>query len=141
MKLKIQARAKINWTLDVVGVLPNGYHDLDMLKRVRHIRNLLAHEPYLPDTWQSTERDVLWIEEFHQRILDRTDPLALLRAAQGYALVQGRDYVVPEDIKAVAVPVLAHRFICEEDEYGRKAGRVQRLLQTVAVPTEDWKRA
>ena len=31
MKLKIQARAKINWTLDVVGVLPNGYHDLDML--------------------------------------------------------------------------------------------------------------
>jgi len=31
MKLNIQARAKINWTLDVVGVLPNGYHDLDML--------------------------------------------------------------------------------------------------------------
>ena len=31
MKLSIQARAKINWTLDVVGVLPNGYHDLDML--------------------------------------------------------------------------------------------------------------
>ena len=31
MKLNIQARAKINWTLDVVGTLPNGYHDLDML--------------------------------------------------------------------------------------------------------------
>lgn len=31
MQLKIQARAKINWTLDVVGTLPNGYHDLDML--------------------------------------------------------------------------------------------------------------
>ena len=31
MKLRIQARAKVNWTLDVVGVLPNGYHDLDML--------------------------------------------------------------------------------------------------------------
>ena len=31
MKLNIQARAKINWTLDVVGVMPNGYHDLDML--------------------------------------------------------------------------------------------------------------
>lgn len=60
-------------------------HDLDMLKRVRHIRNLLAHEPYLPDTWQSTERDVLWIEEFHQRILDRTDPLARLRAEQQMA--------------------------------------------------------
>ena len=31
MRLNIQARAKINWTLDVVGTLPNGYHDLDML--------------------------------------------------------------------------------------------------------------
>ncbi len=31
MKLRIQARAKINWTLDVVGTLPNGYHELDML--------------------------------------------------------------------------------------------------------------
>ena len=31
MKLNIQERAKINWTLDVVGVLPNGSHELDML--------------------------------------------------------------------------------------------------------------
>lgn len=31
MRMSIQARAKINWTLDVVGTLPNGYHDLDML--------------------------------------------------------------------------------------------------------------
>ena len=67
--------------------------------------------------------------------------LALLRASQGYALVQGRDYVVPEDIKAVAEPVLAHRLICEEDDYRRKVSKVQSLLQTVAVPTEDWKRA
>lgn len=67
--------------------------------------------------------------------------LSLLRASQGYALVQGRDYVVPEDIKAVAVPVLAHRLICEEDDYRRKVSRVYNLLQTVAVPTEDWKRA
>ena len=31
MVLSVQARAKINWTLDVLGVLPSGYHDLDML--------------------------------------------------------------------------------------------------------------
>ena len=35
--------------------------------------------------------------------------LAFLRAVQGHALVQGRNYVVPEDFKTVAVPVLAHR--------------------------------
>ena len=30
--MRIEARAKINWTLDVVGVLENGYHDLDIFK-------------------------------------------------------------------------------------------------------------
>ncbi len=35
--------------------------------------------------------------------------LALMLVARGYAVVDGRDYVVPEDVKAVAVPALAHR--------------------------------
>lgn len=67
--------------------------------------------------------------------------LSILRASQGYALVQGRDYVVPEDIKAVAVPVLAHRLLMETDDYRQKVTYIQGLLQSVAVPTEDWKRA
>ena len=67
--------------------------------------------------------------------------LSLLRASQGYALVQGRDYVVPEDIKAVAVAVLAHRLLMETDDYRQKVTYIQGLLQSVAVPTEDWKRA
>ena len=67
--------------------------------------------------------------------------LSLLRGSQGYALVQGRDYVVPEDIKAVAVPVLAHRLLMETDDYRQKVTYIQGLLQSVAVPTEDWKRA
>ena len=66
--------------------------------------------------------------------------LALLRSSQGYALVQGRDYVVPEDIKAVAVPALAHRLLAETDDYRQKVASIQGLLQSVAVPTEDWKR-
>lgn len=67
--------------------------------------------------------------------------LALLRVSQAYALIKGREYVVPEDIKAVAVPVLAHRLISEEDDYKRKTQKIHGLLQSVAVPTEDWKRA
>lgn len=65
--------------------------------------------------------------------------LALLRASQGYAMVEGRDYVVPEDIKTVAPYVLCHRMISEaEDESGRRAF-IQQLLQSIALPTEDWK--
>jgi MoxR-like ATPase len=35
--------------------------------------------------------------------------LALVRCARARALMQGRDFVMPDDVKAVAVPVLAHR--------------------------------
>lgn len=65
--------------------------------------------------------------------------LALLRASQGYALVNGRDYVVPEDIKAVAIYVLCHRLVGELDETQKRAF-VQGLLDSVALPTEDWTR-
>ena len=64
--------------------------------------------------------------------------LALLRASQGYAMVQGRDFVVPEDIKAVAVPVLAHRMISETSYTEEKEALIQGLLNSIALPTEDW---
>ena len=63
--------------------------------------------------------------------------LAFLRMAQGYALVQGREYVVPEDIKEVAHCVLCHRLIGEFDEVQR-AAHVTNLLNSVELPTEDW---
>lgn len=66
--------------------------------------------------------------------------LALLRAAQGYAMVEGRDYVVPEDIKTVAIPVLAHRLVTDQDNDKTKLTRIQTLLNSVALPTEDWSR-
>ena len=64
--------------------------------------------------------------------------LALLRASQGYALVQGRTYVVPEDIKEIAHYVLCHRFIGEFDDT-QKASVVTGILNRIELPTEDWK--
>lgn len=64
--------------------------------------------------------------------------LALLRASQGYALVQGRDYVVPEDIKDVAHYVLCHRLIGEFEEI-QKSSFVTGILNSIELPTEDWK--
>ena len=66
--------------------------------------------------------------------------LALLRAVQAFSLVSGRSYAVPEDVKAVAVPVLAHR-LSVSGMAGSSAAQKQaaeELLRTVAVPTEDW---
>lgn len=67
--------------------------------------------------------------------------LALLRASQAYALVQGREFVTPEDVKAVGVPVLAHRL--SVTGMGGSAPQVQAaegLLGSVPVPTEEWSR-
>lgn len=68
--------------------------------------------------------------------------LALLRAVQAYAWIQGRDYVVPEDIKKVAVPVMAHRLVLSRGYGGALTGemKIQQILEKVAVPTEEWER-
>lgn len=66
--------------------------------------------------------------------------LALLKAAKAYAYIQGRDYVVPEDIKKLAVPVLAHR-IALNFGYRKEADNQQKLkeiLDKQAVPTEEF---
>lgn len=66
--------------------------------------------------------------------------LALLRASQGYAMVRGRDFVAPEDIKTVAIPVLAHRMISEAAYTEQKESTIRGLLGSVSLPTEDWTR-
>ena len=65
--------------------------------------------------------------------------LALLRASQSYALIQGRDFVAPEDVKAVAGPVIAHRLSVSgvTGTAGQKKA-AEDLLSSVTVPTEDW---
>ena len=65
--------------------------------------------------------------------------LALLRACQAYAAIQGRDYVLPDDVKALAVPVFAHRLILKVkyNSSSKAAELIQRLLTTVPAPTES----
>lgn len=63
--------------------------------------------------------------------------LALFRTAQARALLQGRDYVWPDDIKILAVPVIAHRLIVRlTDSSQDRSGRaiVEELIETVPVP-------
>ncbi len=65
--------------------------------------------------------------------------LSLVRCAQARAALQGRDYVLPDDIKALAVPVMAHRLIVRSESMmrGRKAEVILTdLLKTLDVPVE-----
>ena len=65
--------------------------------------------------------------------------LALQRAAQALAALRGRDFLSPDDVKAMASPVLAHRLILRSETRlrGRSAADVvAAVLEQVAVPVE-----
>ena len=63
--------------------------------------------------------------------------LALFRTAQARALLRGRDYVLPDDVKALAEAVLAHRLIIRLTDVSQdKSGKasVAEILDSVTVP-------
>jgi MoxR-like ATPase len=66
--------------------------------------------------------------------------LALVQLARGQALLHERDYVVPDDIKQVAVPALAHRITLRPELWVRQVSAddvVSRLLAGVPTPRTD----
>ena len=63
--------------------------------------------------------------------------LGLFRAARGLALVQDRDFVLPDDIKTLAEPIMAHRIILSSSARMRGVAQrdvVSELLESVPVP-------
>jgi MoxR-like ATPase len=60
------------------------------------------------------------------------------RAVQAFAFVEGRDYVVPDDVKSLAVPVLAHRVLTKsyayENQRSLSEAVIRRILAEIAAP-------
>lgn len=66
--------------------------------------------------------------------------LALYRSSQAYAAIHGRFYVIPDDVKRVARPVLSHRMIATSQTrlHGRVMEQIiEEVLQNVSVPVES----
>jgi MoxR-like ATPase len=66
--------------------------------------------------------------------------LALYRTSQAYAAIHGRSYVIPDDVKQVARPVLAHRMIATSQTrlHGRIMEQIiEEVLHIVPVPVES----
>jgi len=63
--------------------------------------------------------------------------LFLNRAAQAHALVEGRDYVTPDDVRATVLPVYSHRIVVESNLYGlAKIEESERVVEEVIKRTE-----
>jgi MoxR-like ATPase len=64
--------------------------------------------------------------------------LALLKLARARAVLSGRDFVSPDDVRAIAVPALAHRVVLRPEAWARQISAeevVGRIIDTVAAPT------
>jgi len=87
---------------------------------------------YLTDVVRATRK--------HESVLVGAGPRAtqsLLLASRAFAAIAGRDFVTPDDIKAMAVPVLEHRLILRpefEIEGVTVTEVIQKILEQVAVP-------
>jgi MoxR-like ATPase len=106
---------------------------LAMQGKVREVRMDDSLAGYLMDILDSTRR----CPDLHVGASPRGG-LFLYRAAQGLAFVEGRDYVVPDDIKRLAAPVLAHRVIgksfLQDGEAGQADSLIRDLVEKIAVP-------
>lgn len=65
--------------------------------------------------------------------------LSLMRASQALAAVRGRDYVLPDDVKELCRPVLAHRIVLRSSfgAAAKTAELLENMLRAIPVPTED----
>jgi MoxR-like ATPase len=99
----------------------------------RHVADVHAAEPLL-DYVQALVRHTRESGHFEAGLSPRAG-IALLRAAQAWALLHGRGGVLPEDVQAVLKPVAGHRLQAREAADSARGADLDRLLlQAVPVP-------
>ncbi|MBI1757242.1 MAG: MoxR family ATPase [Fimbriimonas ginsengisoli] len=107
----------------------------ELLKMQAAVREVFVHESvrdYVVDVVRGTRES----SQLHLGASPRGS-LYLLRAAQAHAAMHGSEFVRPDDVKAVAVPVLAHRVLprAELRMRGGGAGEViERVLEGIVAP-------
>jgi MoxR-like ATPase len=89
---------------------------------------------YILNIVEATRND----EELHLGVSPRGS-LALTQACQAAAMLRGRDYVIPDDVKSLVIPVCAHRVISKtylhNGDANVTARVLQRIMDSTATPT------
>lgn len=108
-----------------------------LLRMQKQVKEIYVH----PDVARYTVKIIEKTREQEEVVLgvSTRGVLALLRTAQAYAAIRERSFVTPEDIQALAYPVLGHRMILRgsgRSKNDRTQAMIQNVLTEVAVPTE-----
>ncbi len=118
---------------------------LDRLEQVADAAQILAaqaavREIYIDDLIKRYIVDIVGATRFHPDIYLGASPrgsLALMRTSQAHAAIDGRDYVVPDDVKSMSSDALAHRIIVNPAARIRniEGGElIDEVVNSVAVP-------
>lgn len=130
--------------LEVLGRIEKG-HPIESIEPVIGLEELLslqekAKDVHVEDSVKKYIVEIIRRTRGHRAVYLGASPrgsLALMKAAQAYALFNDRDYVVPDDIKRLAPHVLSHRLILKSEAKfgGLQADEiVNDILERVQVP-------
>ncbi len=128
-------------SLFLEGKTPERAEAVCSAQDVLRIRERVAHLTVKPSVLGYLEELIL-LTRSEDRFLLGASPralLSLLRASQGKAFLEGRDYVKPDDVKAVAPNVLLHRLVLSGEAKAKKenaADILDSLVRKVKVPVE-----
>ena len=110
---------------------PEDISELQKIRRRIHVSRPVRE--YITDIVRATREDVTIQIGASPRA-----SIGLMRAGQALALIRERDFVLPDDIKALAIPVLQHRLVLTENERlkGQQAAHcLEKLIQRLPVPS------
>ncbi len=138
---------------------PSHENNVEILRRFGEKRGVKAQKPAvtLSDIQNAMEETakIFCHEDLFSYIADLTEmtrntggvilgaspraAISLLMTAKGFAVINGRNYVLPDDIKKAAIPVLGHRLILTNSEMLKKDSEkriITEILNRIPVPTE-----
>jgi MoxR-like ATPase len=132
VEAEILATHGVQSTLNDIGAVADAMSVREMIEQARYVHVSADVRRYIVDLVEATRR--------HPDVYLGASPRAsimLLRAARAVAATEERDFVVPDDVKALVTPVLGHRMIVTADAV--MGGRTQyavleELVSEVPVP-------
>ena len=111
-------------------------------KTFLEIQNLIEEIDVVPDIIEYITA-IVQATRNHKRVEIGASPrgsLALLSLSRANALVNGRNYVIPEDVKDFAVPALSHRIILKTSEWQQQQYTetiIEEILSKITAPRKD----
>jgi len=130
---KVILRQTLGNMLETLSSVVSEEELMPLIAEVKEVKCTDEVLSYLLQVVRATRED----EEITMGVSPRGS-IALFRASQVSAAFDGRDYMMPEDVKKMAPYVLNHRIVCE-DAYGvlSAMSKIEELLTKVPVPLEE----